>query len=272
MSEEIEIIDPAEDIEIEGSLTVEYPFSGRRYARWPVFGFQHTQHENYGEGWQWQNGILVKTENLTPAIDVRLDKTKTGRAAGKWLIDNNIHGNKSRFTNSFGDYFLEAATDIQNWFLNSYVDKDANAYTGAGYDTSSECENDWKRSPYYIQDHYFGIEILSDGWTGVSFTYDADFTTYLANAYAELHLLTGGSNWYLMPYWLFLLLTNDDISLALYASEWYRNTATFINTATTNPGDTSEFLYSGREINRAFRAKTTTFNTPSFFWRPMSGF
>ena len=243
--------------------------SGRQYALWPVLNFQYTSYHPYDEGYQWQNGILTKTAHPNPAILVQLDDTLPANQGHCRLKENNIHGNKARFTNTYGEHVAASTVTFAAYVDGDYLDADGVTKAGA-FSNANLAELDWKRAPHVIQDHYYGIEIIAGGYGSIAHTNDSDYATHLLNAYNELHLITGGTNWYMTPYWLFLLLTLDEYALSNYAVWWIRNTATFNNTATTNPEDTTEYLYSGREVGRSKRLKSQTFGGGTYYYRKMA--
>lgn len=266
IQEEVIIEDLQESLEMDAVISGAQP-SGRQYANWPHYARQWTSYADYDEGYQWQNGILNKTVLPYPEYLPEFDRAK-GERAWFWLTQNNIWGNKCRFTNAIGDHYLDGYEYATAWAYEKMVDVNGVPYTGNDFNVSAEVQGQWQSEP--TQDHYFGIEFYHTSNTP---SYTAAATNHEDN-YAEILGLnsdTGGGPWYAVPMWLHLALTWENTVVWNYNQAYWSPTQVFYATATTYQDTTTQFWYSSRNTTRSSRNKTQPFNS-FFIWRPMAGF
>ena len=155
----------------------------------------------YDTDYMRANGELTRVQPVSPALIVESDHTVL--MPWFWLKDANIFGNKSRFTNTDGEYWGASTEDYNRSSLasiNNYVDGDLKLVDGTpitGLANKNVALARFYQNSNVIIDHLYGAEWIYKDYTDLVIPTTGDLhTQVLANIRA---VTTEGGGWLAPP-------------------------------------------------------------------------
>tara|TARA_R110000803_G_scaffold52326_2_gene107746 strand:- start:14460 stop:15380 length:921 start_codon:yes stop_codon:yes gene_type:complete len=243
------------DVDLVGTLIYSAP-AGRQYVL-PNFR-SNTHPVSYATGdahWMFTNGEFDRADLANPLIRVQLDREAT--YPNVTLLENNIFGNKARFTNSLGWYLLKDVWYNRNVYVNGdLVDAAGTPINAVAQSTAVGL---FRADSEIIIDHLHGTEWSQKNYNG--FVGGNNTPGYWSNGITEIRGLTyEGGGWKPPTVGAQVSFGGSPYDGAMYTGIFVALNDSQIATCDTDYNNTTQFWMTQRNFDpAALYAKTHSY-------------